>query len=117
MAIGPLDKPWSYPSASVGDAYDVEFNVTDIPIGGKLLQASLELNPMDEMQFKTSLDYKLAMKHKIAAEIGRAMINSGLIEFTHLPHNGGGRDTIYARCYLAPDSQVKVLRTHYGTKK
>lgn len=112
MALGPLSKPWHY--TAVQDQYNVEFDVTDIPIGGKLMQARLELNQMEQMNFKTDDDYKRAIKQKIAADLARAMIEGNLIEFTHMPQPATGRDTIYARCYLAKDSDVKILRMHYA---
>ena len=106
----PLDKPWHSPSTP----YEVDFNVTDIAIGGKLIQASLVLNPIDEMAFNSNDEYKKAVKLKLASEIARAMIETKSIEFTHLPQHGDGNDIIYARCYLAPSDQVKLLRMHYA---
>lgn len=113
MAIGPLQRPWHH-TPSGNDPYDVEFNATDIAIGGKLLQASLEIDILDQMRFKTDDDYKRAIKQRIAADLARVMIESNLVEFTHMPQPATGRDTIYARCYLAPNEQVKLLRIHYG---
>lgn len=112
MAIGPLQRPWHH--TPIDDPFDITFNVTDIAIGGKLLQASMEIDVLDQVSFKTDDDYKRAIKHKIAADLARAMIESNLIEFTYMPQPAIGRDTIYARCYLAPNEQVKLLRTHYA---
>lgn len=107
--------PWHH--THVSDPYDVEFDFTDIPIGGKLIQAKLELTATDQMIFQSDDDFKRAIKQKIASELARAMIESNSIEFTRLPQTGSGNDIIYARCYLAPDNQVKLLRTHYVDKK
>ena len=105
----PLNKPWHSPSTP----FTADFDVMDIAIGGKLIQAKLVLNPIDEMAFNSNDEYKKAIKHKLASEIARAMIETNSIEFTHLPQRGEGNDIIYARCYLAPSDQVKLLRMHY----
>mgnify|MGYP006289341159 CR=1 FL=1 len=105
-----LNKPWHSPSTP----FEADFNVTDIAIGGKLIQASLKLDPLAEMSFISNDEYKKAIKQKLASEIARAMIETNSIEFTHLPQRGDGNDIIYARCYLAPSDQVKLLRIHYA---
>lgn len=112
MAIGPLQQPWHSPSGV--DPFEMNLTTYDVPIGGKLLQASMELNPIDQMNFASDDEYKRAIKKRIAADLARAMIESNMIEFTHLPQPSTGRDTIYARCYLAKDSDVKILRMHYA---
>lgn len=96
------------------EPFDFDFNVTDIPIGGKLIQAHLELSPMERMNFVSDDEYKRAIKRKMASELARFMIEANLIEFTHLPQNHTGNDIIHARCYLAPNGDVKILRTHYA---
>jgi hypothetical protein len=94
--------------------HELDFSVVDIPIGGKLLQARLELNWIEQFDFKSDEVYKQAIKEKVAFELALAMIQSKAIEFTHLTQPSTGTDTIYARCYLAPSDQVKVLRMHYA---
>ena len=103
--------PWQHTISN--DPFDAQFETTDIAIGGKLIQAKLEITAMDQMKFHDEDGYKRAIKQKVASELARVMIESNLIEFTRLPQNGRGTDIICARCYLAPDNQVKLLRTHY----
>lgn len=96
------------------DPFDVKFEHQDIAIGGKLIQATLNLSPLEQINFRTDDEYKRAIKNKMAHELARFMIEANLIEFTRLPQNHIGNDIIHARCYLAPNEQVKVLRTHYA---
>ena len=103
--------PWPL-HTNVIDPFEVEFNVKDVAIGGKLLTVSLELNPLDEMTFVNPDDYKRAVKQKIASELARAMIESNLVEFTQMVSSTNMGKVIHARCYLAPDNQVKILRIH-----
>lgn len=94
------------------DPFDTKVNVQDIAIGGKLITVSLEPNPLDEMTFASPDDYKRAVKMKIATDLARVMIESNLIEFTQMLSSTTMGKVIHARCYLAPDSQVKILRIH-----
>jgi hypothetical protein len=103
--------PWHHTIQN--DPYDVDFSTVDVPIGGKLIQAKLELTNMESMNFKSDDEYKRAIKQKIASDLARAMIETNLIEFTRLPQPATGTDIIYARCYLAPDASVKILRMNY----
>lgn len=105
----PLSRPWDYPATP----FDSDFSIVDVPIGGKLIQAKLELSPAESMTFQSDDDYKRAIKQKIASELAQAMLDSRVIEFTRLPQNPIGNDIIYARCYLAPDASVKILRMQY----
>ena len=97
---------------SVIDPFEVGVNVKNIAIGGKLITVSLELNPLDEMTFASPDDYKRAVKKKIATDLARVMIESNLVEFTQMTSSTNMGKIIHARCYLAPDSQVKILRIH-----
>lgn len=96
------------------DPFEATFNCTDIAIGGKLLQATLEVSATNQIKFLSDDDYKRAIKQKIAAELARVMIESNLIEFTHIKNVHDYSTTIHARCYLAPNDQVKLLRLHYA---
>ena len=112
MALSILNRPWQHTSEI--DPFDFENSVVDIPIGGKLVQSKFELSPTEQMHFRSDDDYKRAIKSKMANELARYMIEANLVEFTHMPHNTIGNDIIYARCYLAPDDNVKILRMHYA---
>lgn len=96
------------------DPFEAKFDYTEIAIGGKLLQARLDVSATNEIQFLSEDDYKRAIKQKIASEMARVMIESNLIEFTHIKNVHDYSTTIHARCYLATNDQVKVLRLHYA---
>lgn len=96
------------------DPFQATFDVTDVAIGGKLLQANIQLTTMEQMSFLSDDDFKRVIKQKIASELARVMIESNLVEFTHMVSHVDGTTNVHARCYLAPDNQVKVLRLHYA---
>ena len=99
------------------DSFEATFKCTDIAIGGKLLQARLEVSATNEMQLLSEDDYKRAIKQKIASELARVMIESNLVEFTQAKNVHDYSTTIHARCYLAPNDQVKLSRLHYANIK
>lgn len=105
MAILP---PWH--AGAPTDPYDVKFDTQEFAIGGKLLTARLELSPTETMNF-TDAELRRQIKMDMASQLARAMLESNLIEFTHQDDFKTMTKQIYARCYLAPDAQVKILRT------
>jgi non-ribosomal peptide synthetase component E (peptide arylation enzyme) len=106
MAIAT--QPWNVNTYS--DPFDSKFDVKEYPIGGKLVQARLELSAMQAIQF-TDDEMRRQIKHDMASELARFMIESNLIEFTRVDDPKTATMQIYARCYLAPDNQVKILRS------
>jgi len=101
--------PWHHTTEN--DPLDITFSTEDYAIGGKLIQAKFEISNAELMRFKSEGDYKRAIKQKVATDLARAMIEADLIEFSRLPQPAKQSDLIYARCYLAPNDQVKILRT------
>lgn len=98
---------------------DEEFTFTtmEYPIGGKLLSTSLDITFADVDRFLTDEDFKDAIKERMATALVKFMIENKLIEFTKIEDSMTGSHRLHARCYLAPNDQVKILRTHYGSCK
>lgn len=90
------------------------FKTTEYPIGGKLLSGSLEISFADTTRFLTDDDFKNAIKQKMATHLVKCMMENNLIEFTKIENHLTNSYRLNARCYLAPNDQVKILRTHYG---
>ena len=101
----------SWHHTNIIDPFESQINILDHAIGGILLQSKIELSATDEMNFQTPDDYKKAIKQKMAYELARAMLEANLIEFTQVKDPRTFGRTVYARCYLAPDEQVKIIRT------
>jgi hypothetical protein len=106
MAIAT--KPWQMTDGN--DPFDSKFDVKDYAIGGKLIQASLDLTITDQMRF-TDDELKREIKRRMSQDIARFMVESNLIEFTRIQNPTDLTMRIHARCYLAPDGQVKILRS------
>lgn len=102
--------PWHFTTDGVNVSSHIE--TKDYAIGGKLIQASRQIDKLQLTQFHNEDDYKRFLKMEMAIELARVMIESNLIEFTRLTDHNTMIDKIFARCYLAPDDQVRLLRLH-----
>lgn len=97
------------PAAWVDAAVDnsvIDFQ--DYAIGGKLIGATLTLTAVEAMQVTGS--ERQYIKEKLAVLLAKAMIENGLVEFTQLDNPSTMGKMIHARCYLAPNDQVKIIR-------
>jgi hypothetical protein len=56
------------------------------------------------------------IKEDIAFSLAMKMIEENAISFTQIPDVSTGTTTIKARCFLVPDTQVRILRTLYKDK-
>ena len=79
---------------------------TDIAIGGKLVSVNIKLSESDTINLTPD-----NIKWRIADHLVKYMIENKLIEFTKQEDPTiEMTTTINARCYLAPDSEVRILR-------
>ena len=79
----------------------------DFAIGGKLCQVSMTFQEFQMYEFEQKKD---SIKHNLAIKLAEYMIDNKLIEFTKM-QNMSMETTLYCRCYLAPDDQIRILRT------
>jgi hypothetical protein len=89
---------------------DITFNTYDYPIGGKMVVGKLII---DEYQFAMGFsdnETRQLAKLKLTQQLANYILENKLIEFTHI-NNTDGTKTIAVRAYLAPDDNIKILRT------
>lgn len=79
-------------------------------IGGKLIGTTLTLTAAEAMQVSGDERQRQYIKEKLAAILAREMIQRNLVEFTQMDDTNTLGKIIHARCYLAPDDQVKIIR-------
>ena len=84
-----------------------DLNVKEYAIGGKLLTMRMIFNEYDA----TALT-KEQIKEKMTIQLAQAMVDNSMIEFTRQVDHSTLNVMIHARCYMAPDTQVKILRIH-----
>jgi len=104
------------PSWSVISDPLAEFNFTykDVAIGGKMVQGSIRLSEDKMMAVRSDHMLKDYMRTSMATQMGEYMISNGLVEFTQMRDSITLDTIVKARCYLAPNDQIKVLRIHYA---
>ena len=94
-------------STILNDVWDNNYvgKYTDIAIGGKLVNMNIKLSNFDIIGLNPD-----AIKWRVADHLVKYMIENKLIEFTKQENLLENSTTINARCYLAPDSEVRILR-------
>lgn len=109
MAVLPSNKPWG-----IIDDYNREINVTteDYAIGGKMITAKIAFDPATFNQMMTEADWRKYIRESLVQQLARVILDSNLVETTTYNDPSSSRQQVAARCYLTPDSQVKILRVH-----
>lgn len=92
---------------------EFEFNVKDLPIGGKLVSVSYAAGEFEPAKFSSEQAWLQFVKDTMAAQLVEYMLKEKLIEFTKMRDNADTMTRFNARCYLTKDDQVRLLRTHY----
>ena len=90
---------------------EVTFNTEDYAIGGQMLTVKIEVDAVNQLVIDDQ-EWRKLMRHKLAVQLATAMLDQDLMETTTFQDPSTGRQTIAARCYLAPHDQVKILRVH-----
>jgi len=91
----------------IDDVWDNNYvgKYTDIAIGGKLVNVNITLSNFDTISLNPD-----AIKWRVADHLVKYMIDNKLIEFTKQENLLENSTIINARCYLAPDDTVRILR-------
>lgn len=83
----------------------LQTKVKECAIGGKLVSVncttSSEINIVDVAE---------EIKHKLAVELARFMVQNNLIEFTQMVDSHTWATRVNARAYLVPNDQIKIVR-------
>jgi hypothetical protein len=101
------------PNWGIDPYSDFNFTYKDVAIGGKLVQGTSHV-PEYKMIAVRDHELKQYLKSSMAQQMSEYMISNGLVEFTQMRDNITFDTLVKARCYLAPNDQVKILRTHYA---
>jgi hypothetical protein len=96
----PWQRPWDEPM----------FETIDYAIGGKLVSVSVRVS--DEIMVSQFSDQnaRAIMRQKLCEDLASAMLAKNMVEINQ-QKNIDFTTTIVARAYLAPNDQVKILRT------
>lgn len=79
-------------------------DVKEYSIGGKLIVAKINAADMFELDPDS-------IKSRLVSNLSEYILHNNFVEFTKIPNVHDGSTTYIARCYLAPNDQVKILRS------
>ena len=90
----------------------LKFDVYDYAIGGKMVVGRARMS----YEYKTLLedgdpDARDKLKFDLIHQMADYMLQNNLVEFTYQDDIATGDRMIACRAYLAPDSQVKIIRS------
>jgi hypothetical protein len=102
------------PNWSIDPYSDFNFTYKDIPIGGKLVTGTIRIPEHKMVDVRSDHELKQYLKSSMAQQMSEYMISNGLVEFTQMKDQITFDIIVKARCYLAPNDQVKILRMHYA---
>lgn len=87
---------------------ELNYEYQEFAIGGKLITASVSVSDYD---LNFDLD-KQDIKERLLKELMNNILENNLAEFTMVKDPVNNKRVYRVRCYLAPDSTVKILRIH-----
>lgn len=87
----------------------IRMDVQHHAIGGKLLTASMEFPEMEFSFYKNETEWKNSLRQKLATQLALGMLENNLIYYIQIQNPVTFATTVKARCYLAPNDQVKIL--------
>lgn len=99
-----------HPQAHLFDP-ELEFNVEEYAIGGKMITVKMEVNPVDQLVINDE-EWRKMIRQKLAFQLALAMLDQEFMETTTFEDPTSARKMIAARCFMTPKDQVKILRVH-----
>jgi hypothetical protein len=106
-----MSKAWGPLGPPTPDLFDPEIGIDihGFAIGGQLLTVRMEVDAVNELVMNDQ-EWRKLIRHKLATQLATAMLDQDLMETTTFEDPVTMRKTIAARCYLAPNDQIKILR-------
>jgi hypothetical protein len=92
---------------------DVTFTTHDYAIGGKMVVGSCTMTEMEAIDMMTDIGGKERIKQSLIRQMASYILENKLAEFTMTEDHARATRTFRVRAYLAPNDQVKIIRTAY----
>jgi len=87
----------------------------EIAIGGKMVVGSIVVTAEKLLRIQSEAEYANYIKTHLTKQLVEYLIENKLLEFTTGEDPVNQTKMVRVRGYLAPDSQVKLLRVHKKT--
>jgi hypothetical protein len=92
---------------------DVTFTSYDYAIGGKMVVGTHTMTEMEAVELLDTIGGKAMIKKSLIDQLASHILENKLAEFTMTEDHARATRTFRVRAYLAPNDQVKILRTAY----
>jgi hypothetical protein len=90
---------------------DPIFSAYDYAIGGKMVVGTVIMDEMEAMKLDDTIGGKAELKERLLYQMVEYILEKNLAEFTVAEDRANGMIKYRVRAYLAPNEQVKILRT------
>jgi hypothetical protein len=90
---------------------DPIFSAYDYAIGGKMVVGTVIMDKMEAMKLEDTIGGKANLKERLLYQMIDYILEKNLAEFTMVEDRTTGMMKYRVRAYLAPNEQVKILRT------
>jgi len=88
---------------------DVSLDIKEYAIGGKLVTAAVSFSQLDMINMDSL--QRDAVRRRLVEELASEMLSQNLVEIMQMQDPINYTTRVAARAYIAPDSQVKILRS------
>jgi hypothetical protein len=95
---------------------DIEFNIKEYPIKGKMVVGQFTVN-LSEMLHLPTGQVENIIKESLCKGMVNFILENKLVEFTMLENVVDMSKTYRVRCFLTPDEDVRLIRKLYDVKQ
>jgi hypothetical protein len=95
---------------------DIEFNIKEYPIKGKMVVGQFTVNLSEMLQLRNDLVESI-IKESLCKSMVNVILENKLAEFTMLENPVDMSKTYRVRCFLTPDEDVRLIRKLYDVKQ
>lgn len=106
MSYLAAKKPWGHIPWTDDE---ISFEFEDVAIGGRLITAKMTVSPSMTYQLSDE-ELRKSIRMKLATALATAILESEFCETVAWNDPQSMGQTIAARCYLAPNDQIKLIR-------
>jgi hypothetical protein len=90
---------------------DPVFSAYEYAIGGKMVVGTVIMDEMEAMKMDDTIGGKAELKENLLYQMVDYILKENLAEFTMVEDPANAMRKYRVRAYLAPNDQVKILRT------
>lgn len=96
-----------------GDTHlpDISFELEEFAIGGKLIKTTISIPEIEYLMHKDDINWKEFVRERLVKEFVDKILTGKFVEVTTQQDLTSHMQLVHAYFYLAPNDQIKILRT------